>query len=150
MYLITKNMLSLERETMNEILTLFGDNAGKVWQTLHEQGPCTEADLLEKTHLTESQLCAAIGWLARENKIRKENNTFTLGETNLLPAIGKDAGKVWHALDIWGEIDAQSLSHLSRIEAHDVFTAVGWLAREGKVDGTIKNITEEKILFRLT
>jgi hypothetical protein len=134
---------------MNEIVPLFGDNAGKVWQVLHEQGPLSEPDLQDKTHLTESQLCAAVGWLARENKIRKENNTYTLGETNLLPFIGKDAGKIWHALEIWGEIDAQSLSHLSRVAEHDVFTAVGWLAREGKVDGTIKNINEGKILFWL-
>lgn len=134
---------------MNEIVTLFGDNANKVWQILHEHGSLSEEDLLEKTHLTESELYAAVGWLARENKIRKENSNYTLGETNLLPFIGKDAGKIWHALDIWGEIDAQSLAHLSRIAKHDVFTAVGWLVREGKVDGIIKNINEEKILFWL-
>jgi len=134
---------------MNEVISLFGDNAGKVWQVLHELGPLSEADLQEKTHLAESQLCAAVGWLARENKIRKENGTYILGETNLITLIGKDAGKIWRALDIWGEIDAQSLSHLSRITEHEVFTAVGWLVREGKVDGTINNINEEKILFWL-
>jgi hypothetical protein len=134
---------------MNEIISLFGDNAGKVWRTLREQGPLNESDLLDKTHLNESDLCAAIGWLARENKIRKEDNTYSLGETNLIPSVGKDAGKVWRALDIWGEIDVQSLSHLSRLGEPAVFTAVGWLAREGKVDGNIQNVNEKKILFWL-
>jgi hypothetical protein len=134
---------------MDEIISLFGDSAGKVWQTLHQFGPLSETNLLEKTHLAESQLYAAIGWLARENKIRKEDNTYTLGETNLTPFVGRDAGKIWRALDIWGEIDTVSLSRLSRIAEHEVFTAVGWLAREGKVDGAIRDINEKKILFWL-
>jgi hypothetical protein len=134
---------------MNEIISLFGDNAGKIWRTLHEKGPLDESDLLEKTHLTESDFYAAVGWLARENKIRKEDNTYSLGETNLLPSVGKDAGKVWRALDIWGEIDVQSLSQLSRLGEPAVFTAVGWLAREGKVDGSVNSVNEKKILFWL-
>lgn len=92
---------------------------------------------------------AAIGWLARENKIRKEKDTYALGETNLVPTIGKDAGKIWRTLEIWGEVDAISLSRLSRIVEHDVFTAVGWLAREGKIDGSVHNVDEKKILFWL-
>jgi hypothetical protein len=134
---------------MNDIVTLFGEQAGMVWQTLHEKGPLSESELLTVTHLPEQQLCAAIGWLARENKIRKENNTYLLGETNLIPAIGKDAGKIWRTLEIWGEVDAQSLSRLSRIIEQDVFTAMGWLAREGKVDGVVRDIDEKKILFWL-
>jgi hypothetical protein len=138
-----------ERERMSDIVSMFGDQAGTVWQILHNRGPLEESELLSLTHFTEPQLYAAIGWLARENKIRKENNTYLLGETNLVPIIGKDAGKIWRTLEIWGEVDVQSLSRLSRIVEHDVFTAVGWLAREGKVDGVIRNIDEKKILFWL-
>jgi hypothetical protein len=134
---------------MNEIVSHFGDDAGKVWRMLHEQGPLSETDLMEKTHLNELHLYAAVGWLARENKIRKENSTYALVETNLLPSVGKDAGKIWRALDVWGEVDVQSLSRLSRIAEHEVFTAVGWLAREGKVDGTLKDINDDKVLFWL-
>jgi hypothetical protein len=136
-------------ECMSDIASLFGEQAGTVWQALHEKGPLSETELLTCTHLTEQQLHAAIGWLARENKVRKENNTYLLGETNLVPTIGKDAGKIWRTLEIWGEVDAQSLSRLSRIMEQEVFTAVGWLAREGKVDGAIHNIDEKKILFWL-
>ncbi|MCX6663489.1 MAG: winged helix-turn-helix domain-containing protein [Euryarchaeota archaeon] len=134
---------------MSEIVSLFGDQAGTIWQILHNRGSLSESELLSLTHLTEPQLYTAIGWLARENKIRKENNTYMLGETNLGPFIGKDAGKIWQTLEIWGEVDLLSLSRLSRIVEHDVFTAVGWLAREGKVDGAISNIDEKKILFWL-
>lgn len=132
---------------MNDLVSLFGGQAGTVWQILHERGSLTESELLALTHLSQPQLYAAIGWLARENKIRKENDAFQLGETNLMPHIGKDAGKIWRTLEIWGEVDAQSLSRLSRIVEQDVFSAVGWLAREGKVDGVMQNIDEKKILF---
>ncbi len=130
-------------------MSLFGEKAGTIWQILHQRGPLIEEELLSQAHLTESQLYAAVGWLARENKIRKENNTYQLGETNLLPIIGKDAGKIWRTLEIWGEVDVQSLSRLSRLGEHDVLSAVGWLAREGKVDGVMRNIEEKKILFWL-
>jgi hypothetical protein len=134
---------------LSDIVSLFGEQAGTVWQVLHKRGPLSESELLTVTHLAEQQLYAAIGWLARENKIRKENDTYQLGATNLVPTIGKDAGKIWRTLEIWGEVDAQSLSRLSRIVEQDVFTAVGWLAREGKVDGAIRSIDEKKILFWL-
>jgi len=132
---------------LSDIVSLFGEQAGTVWRTLYEKGSLSESEILSFTQLTDLQLHAAIGWLARENKIRKENNAYLLGETNLIPTIGKDAGKIWRTLEIWGEVDAQSLSRLSRIVEQDVFTAVGWLAREGKVDGLIRNIDEKKILF---
>jgi hypothetical protein len=144
-----KHVSFFECEHLSDIVSLFGEHAGTVWQILHEKGPLAESELLTDTYLTEQQLYAAIGWLARENKIRKDNNTYLLGETNLLPTIGKDAGKIWRTLEIWGEVDVQSLSRLSRIVEQDVFTAVGWLAREGKVDGAIQNIDEKKILFWL-
>jgi hypothetical protein len=142
-------LLFLSVNYLSDIVSLFGEQAGTLWRTLHEKGSLSESELLSFTQLTDEQLHAAIGWLARENKIRKENNTYLLGETNLVPMIGKDAGKIWRTLEIWGEVDAQSLSRLSRIVEQDVFTAVGWLAREGKVDGLVRNIDEKKILFWL-
>ncbi|MBN1280680.1 MAG: winged helix-turn-helix domain-containing protein [Candidatus Thermoplasmatota archaeon] len=134
---------------MSEFVSMFGEYAGTIWQTLHQLGPLSEKELLAKTHLTVPQLHAAIGWLARENKIRKENNTYAIGDTNMNPTVGKDAGKIWHALNVWGEVDTLSLSRLSRLKESEVFSAVGWLAREGKVDGVLKNIDEKKILFWL-
>jgi len=139
----------MHRESMNEIASSFGTHAGVVWQTLEQNGPLSESALLEHTHLSTYQLFIAIGWLARENKIRKDEELYKLGETNLIPHIGRDAGKLWHALDIWGEADSISLSRLARISLDDIFTAAGWLAREGKIEATIKDVNEEKILFWL-
>ena len=134
---------------MSEFLSLSGNQVGTIWQILHDHGPLPEAELLSLTKLTEQQLHFAIGWLARENKIRKENDAYILGETNLVPFIGKDAGKIWRVLDVWGEIDVLSLLRLSRLIEQEVYSAIGWLAREGKVDGGISNVDEKKILFWL-
>jgi hypothetical protein len=134
---------------MNDFVSLSGNHAGTIWQILHNRGPLCESELLTLTDLSTPQLYTAVGWLARENKIRKENNTYILGGTNLEPFIGKDAGKVWRALDIWGEVDVLSLSRLSRIVEQDVYSAIGWLAREGKVDGAISNSHEKKLFFWL-
>jgi len=136
-------------EFMNEIASSFGTHAGLVWHTLNQYGPLSDSALLEHTHLSTYELFIAIGWLARENKIRKEDELYKLGETNLAPHVGKGAGKLWHALDIWGEVDSLSLSRLARISLDDVFTAAGWLAREGKIGASIKDVDEKKILFWL-
>ena len=46
-----------------------GDNAGKVWSVLHESGKSNIKDLKKATKLTEKDLFAALGWLAREDKV---------------------------------------------------------------------------------
>jgi len=134
---------------MSGFVSLSGNQAGAIWQILHNHGPLCESELLTLTDFTEPQLYTAVGWLARENKLRKENNTYMLGGTNLEPFIGKDAGRIWRALDIWGEVDVLSLARLSRIVEHDVYSAIGWLAREGKVDGAISDSDEKKLFFWL-
>jgi len=134
---------------MSEFESLSGTQAGTIWQLLHDHRSLPELELLALTHFTESQLYTAIGWLARENKIRKENNSYMLGESNLVSFIGKDAGKIWRALEIWGEVDVLSLSRLSRLFEHDVYAAIGWLAREGKVGCAISDVDEKNIFFWL-
>ena len=54
---------------MSEIVALFGDYAGAIWHLLQDNGPLSEQELLTRTQLTQPQLYAAIGWLAREDKI---------------------------------------------------------------------------------
>jgi hypothetical protein len=51
---------------MNSII---GTNAGKVWIALYEGGRQSLKDLKRATKLTEKELYAAFGWLAREEKI---------------------------------------------------------------------------------
>ena len=111
-----------------------GKDAGKVWQTLATQGTLSDEQLLSTTKLSQEQLHSAIGWLARENKIVQEDESFRLGETNLTTDIGKHAGMIWKILDIWEEADITSIIHLARIEKKDAYAALGWLAREEKID----------------
>jgi pyruvate-formate lyase-activating enzyme len=140
--------------TLNEVAFMvdfvdsFGKYAGKIWTALNTNGSLTENKLMEKTGLTEKELYSAIGWLAKENKIYKQESSFSLGDTNLTAKIGNDAGMVFKILDMWGEVDVESISRLAKINENDVFCAAGWLMREGKLDGkTIKNDTNNFLFW---
>ncbi len=140
--------------TLNEVAFMvdfvdsFGKYAGKIWAALNTNGSLTENKLREKTGLTEKELCSAIGWLAKENKIYKRESNFSLGDTNLTAKIGNDAGMVFKIFDMWGEVDVESISRLAKINENDVFCAAGWLMREGKLDGkTIKNDTNNFLFW---
>ena len=49
-----------------------GVNAGKVWTLLDQTGRQNVKDLKKSSKLTDKQLFAALGWLAREEKIALE------------------------------------------------------------------------------
>ncbi|UCF12665.1 MAG: winged helix-turn-helix domain-containing protein [Thermoplasmatales archaeon] len=132
-----------------DIINSFEQSVGKVWKALNSKGPLTENKLIWGTKLENNMFYSAVGWLARENKICKEGDIYKLGETNLTSKIGKDAGKVWRVLDTWGEVDVISISRLARIEEENASSAIGWLAREGKIEGRAINAKENKIKFWL-
>ncbi|MCX6667712.1 MAG: winged helix-turn-helix domain-containing protein [Euryarchaeota archaeon] len=119
---------------MKNILEEFGINAGKIWETLNSQGPLTEAKLMQTTRLSDDEFYSAIGWLARENKICKDGMTYKLGETNLTDKIGANAGKIWTVLSSQKEVDITSIAPLAQIDKRDAFCALGWLARENKIE----------------
>lgn len=56
---------------MNEVI---GKNAGKVWSALHTNGTSAIGTLVNMTKLRRPAIYAAIGWLARENKLDFEND----------------------------------------------------------------------------
>lgn len=132
-----------------DIIASVQESAGKIWRALESKGPLQENKLIWGTKLENNIFYGAIGWLARENKINKENDIYKLGETNLTLKIGKDAGKVWRVLDTWGEVDVSSISRLARIDEKDVFYAIGWLAKEEKIEGRVVDTEENKIKFWL-
>jgi hypothetical protein len=119
---------------MKTLIDEFGWNAGKVWKILNTKGPLKEETLLHTTKLKEDELWTAIGWLAREGKICRENNMYKLGQTNLTPKIGTDAGKVWSTVAKQGEIDISTIAKTIQITEVDAYQALGWLARENKVN----------------
>jgi hypothetical protein len=128
---------------MGTTIDEFGQNAGKVWQALNEKGPLSETKLINTTFLNEHQVQAAVGWLARENKICRNGTVYKIGGTNLIDKIGSDAGKVWTVLSKkQTDVDISSLVRLTRINVNDVYAAIGWLARENKIYA--KNVNQQK------
>ncbi len=53
--------------------TLIGENAGKVWKALHEKGPMVASGIRKATTLDDKHVYMAIGWLAKEGKLKFEN-----------------------------------------------------------------------------
>jgi len=47
-----------------------GDAAGKVWQYLEAQGSRSVSQIQRDTRLSQSLTYLALGWLAREGKVR--------------------------------------------------------------------------------
>lgn len=118
---------------MIDIVEEFGLNAGRVWTVLNSNGPINEIQLIENSSLRKNELFAAIGWLARENKICKDGDVYKLDNTNLTSKIGKDAGIIWKLLVKEGRSDTKNISKMTNIKEKDTYSALGWLAREGKI-----------------
>ncbi|MCJ7571650.1 MAG: winged helix-turn-helix domain-containing protein [Candidatus Thermoplasmatota archaeon] len=129
---------------MSEITTKLGENAGKLWTILNKNGSLKKDDILEVTKLSEKDFFSAVGWLARENKVsRQDDDSFKLDNTNIGHEIGTHAGRVWKILDIWEDVDIDSIKTLSDLDDTQVHSALGWLAREDKI------IVDEKNRFKL-
>ncbi len=129
---------------MGDITKKFGESAGKIWSVLNEHGCLRKENILEQTKLMDEDFYTGLGWLARENKITKEDNEcFKLGLSNLDSEIGSQAGKVWKILDIWGDADYITIKRLSDLDDKKIHAALGWLAREDKI------LIDEKKKFNL-
>lgn len=120
-------------------ISLYGEDAGRVWQVVNEKLSVDEQTLKLTTMLDGEEFYAAIGWLARENKIKKTNNIYSLDASNLGEDIGANAGKIWKILDIWEEADIQTLKKLADTSDEEIYLSLGWLAREGKIDKNDQN-----------
>jgi hypothetical protein len=53
---------------------VYGKNAGMVWRALNEKGKLGMRDLSKFTKLSMLEVNGAVGWLARENKVRIVDN----------------------------------------------------------------------------
>jgi hypothetical protein len=114
-------------------------NAGEICNILEEKGPKDEKTLMKLTKLDYENFNFGIGYLAREDKIKKEDDIYTLDTTNLKEHIGSVAGKVWKILEIWEESDLQTLRNLSDEEESEICKALGWLYKENKIEINEKN-----------
>lgn len=61
-------------------------------------------------------------------------------------AIGAWAGLVWNALNEADVLGLKQLKKISKLKDKEVFAAIGWLAREGKI-GIQQNPDDEKDLI---
>lgn len=52
-----------------ELKAAVGETAGKIWETLSNDGPLTVTQLKKKLNGTGELIPLALGWLAREDKI---------------------------------------------------------------------------------
>jgi len=57
--------------------TAIGQAAGKVWTYLHANGNATSAKIAKGAKLARNEAERAIGWLAREDKLRIEKTGRT-------------------------------------------------------------------------
>ncbi|MCX6665599.1 MAG: winged helix-turn-helix domain-containing protein [Euryarchaeota archaeon] len=133
---------------MTNIAEEFGKNAGEIWKTLNTTGPLPESKLMQLTNLHEDEFYVAVGWLARENKICKNGPMYKLGDTNLAPKIGYDAGKIWKILETKGSVDIYDMATLAQIEERETYSALGWLARENKIEPKTTRIPKEYTIRR--
>lgn len=47
--------------------------------------------------------------------------------------IGENAGKLWEVLELGSEFSASQLESKLDMSRDELFSAIGWLAREGKI-----------------
>ncbi len=50
-----------------------GENAGRIWKVLNEKGPLVVSGIKKATGLDDKNTYMAIGWLAKEGKLKFEN-----------------------------------------------------------------------------
>jgi hypothetical protein len=124
------------RMLVRSITSLYGENAGRIWQLVNEKTSADEQTIKQSTMMNKENFHAAVGWLAREDKIKRTGDVYSLDSTNLSQDIGSVAGRVWKILDIWEEADLQTLKKLADMSDEEVYAGLGWLAREGKIDKT--------------
>lgn len=46
---------------------------------------------------------------------------------------GANAGKVWNVLNKYGAVNSDKISKMAKLNINEVYGALGWLGREGKV-----------------
>jgi hypothetical protein len=128
------NLWMVTDTRMINTIEQFGRNAGIVWDLLSEEGPLPIDEIADKTHLRMYETEIAIGWLARENKVSYDNGKYSLAPTNLTTSIGSNAGDLWHLLHQQGKASIHHISKESTLPTQEIYKAVGWLAREEKIN----------------
>lgn len=63
--------------------------------------------------------------------------------------IGYNAGAVWTALNDANALGLKQLKKITKLKDKEVFAAIGWLAREGKINIAPDPEDEKEFIFTL-
>lgn len=63
--------------------------------------------------------------------------------------IGTNAGTVWTALNTADALGIKQLKKITKLKDKEVFAAIGWLAREGKIEINPDPEDEKEFLIKL-
>ena len=63
--------------------------------------------------------------------------------------IGTWAGAVWNALNEADALGMKQLKKITKLKEKEIYSAIGWLAREGKVAIDVNPEDEKESIFRL-
>lgn len=63
--------------------------------------------------------------------------------------IGMNAGKVWEALNAAQAMGMKQLKKVTKLKDKEVFAAIGWLAREGKINIDVDPDDEKEYILSL-
>lgn len=63
--------------------------------------------------------------------------------------IGTNAGTVWVALNTAETLGIKQLKKITKLKDKEVFAALGWLAREGKIDISTDSEDEKELIVTL-
>jgi hypothetical protein len=124
---------SRRRKIHMELRDEIGNEAGKVWNTISRMENASFNRLRSETELNNDEIYRAIGWLAREDKIGREGRNYQPEHTNLTPEIGGNAGRIYDLLKDNDRLTVNDLIQRGEMKRKDVWSAVGWLAREDKI-----------------
>lgn len=63
--------------------------------------------------------------------------------------IGLNAGKVWEALNAADAMGVKQLKKVTKLKDKELFAALGWLAREDKIEITVDDEDEKEYIVSL-
>ncbi|MDE6239953.1 MAG: winged helix-turn-helix domain-containing protein [Muribaculaceae bacterium] len=67
-----------------------------------------------------------------------------------IETIGTNAGSVWTALNEADALGVKQLKKITRLKDKEIFAALGWLAREGKININVDPADEKEYIVSLT
>lgn len=67
-----------------------------------------------------------------------------------IETIGTNAGSVWAALNEADALGVKQLKKITRLKDKEIFAALGWLAREGKININVDPADEKEYIVSLT